>query len=661
VGTTALYYLIPIVLVVIFLLFVLKRSINIVGPNKVGLVTKTFGKSLPAGKLIAEHGEAGYQPDLLMPGVHIRVWPVYRVRNFDRVQIPPGSIGVVIAQVGEPLDIGAKTAEYKEALGDFSDLRAFVDNGGQRGVQRPVLPPGATLPLHPIAFVVITQGRTFGQPLSESITALSNQLRGTDLQVTEINPEGDQDIVGVVTTLEGKPLPSGDMAGRLGGFDDIQEMESTDPAPDPNEVIQRLLGTMNERHNNYQDFQAFLDAGGRIGLQHDPLLYGVYLLNPFLVSVERVPMLVVEQGEVAVIKSYVGLPTEDTSGEEYKFGSIVRPGHRGIWAEPLRTGKYPLNPRIYDAVKVPTSILTLNWANASSEAHDLDARLSSIDAKSMDAFDFTIDLQVLIHVPDTRAPKVIGMVGTMHNLVNEVLQSAVGNYFRNSLQKLSAIDFIVTREAVQSAAEAYVMDYLGKYDVEVRGCYIQDVVFPRDLVEVLTSREIATQEKTTYTAQMDAQQARVALERQKGVADAQADLARSEVSVEVNHNTAAASIEKAKGDAEVTRQTGSAEADRIEAIGTAEASAIKAKGLATAASYEAQQTAIGREQTAAVAVFEALARGQIKITPDTVVGSGSNSLADLLVTLLTQNVVNGNGSQHELPAAASAASDAQHS
>ena len=73
-------------------------------------------------------------------------------------------------------------------------------------------------------------------------------------------------------------------------------------------------------------------------------------------------MLVVNQGEVAVIKAYVGLPTLDTSGEEFKFGSIVHPGHRGIWSEPLRTGKYPINPRVYAAEIVPTSILTLNWA-----------------------------------------------------------------------------------------------------------------------------------------------------------------------------------------------------------------------------------------------------------------------------------------------------------
>ena len=177
----------------------------------------------------------------------------------------------------------------------------------------------------------------------------------------------------------------------------------------------------NSLHNNYQDLQAFLDSGGKIGLQHDPLLYGAYLLNPFLVRVELVPMLVVNQGEVAVMKSFVGLPTNDTSGVEFKFGSIVRPGHRGIWQEPLRTGKYALNPRIYAAEIVPTSILTLNWAAAVSQAHSLDMHLSPIEGKSREGFIFRIDLQVQIHVPDTRAPKVISMVGTMQNLVNEVL------------------------------------------------------------------------------------------------------------------------------------------------------------------------------------------------------------------------------------------------
>ena len=238
------------------------------------------------------------------------------------------------------------------------------------------------------------------------------------------------------------------------------------------------MSVKNEAHNNYQDFQAFLDKGGRIGLQHDPLLYGAYNLNPFLVCVEMVPMLVVNQGEVAVVKAYVGLATEDTSGAEFKFGSLVRPGHRGIWEEPLRTGKYAINPRCYSVEIVPTFILTLNWADANSSAHNLDKDLKQIVAKSKEGFVFNIDLQVQIHVPDTEAPKVISIVGTMFNLVNEVLQAAVGNHFRDKLQSMPAIDFIEKRQDVQQQAQDHIAAKLQEYRVETRGVYIQDVVFP---------------------------------------------------------------------------------------------------------------------------------------------------------------------------------------
>ena len=48
-------------------------------------------------------------------------------------------------------------------------------------------------------------------------------------------------------------------------------------------------------------------------------------------------MLVVKQGARASRATWAS--PEDTSGTEFKFGSIVKPGHQGIWSEPLRTGK----------------------------------------------------------------------------------------------------------------------------------------------------------------------------------------------------------------------------------------------------------------------------------------------------------------------------------
>jgi uncharacterized membrane protein YqiK len=135
--------------VALLAILVAARSLHNIGPSEVGLVTKSFGRKLPEGRLIAANGEAGYQPDLLMPGWRFKLWPIFKVKRYDWVQIPPGAIGVVIAQVGEPLEVGAKSAVYKSELRDFSGLRDFLANGGQRGVQRPVLPQGQRCPCTP--------------------------------------------------------------------------------------------------------------------------------------------------------------------------------------------------------------------------------------------------------------------------------------------------------------------------------------------------------------------------------------------------------------------------------------------------------------------------------------------------------------------------------
>jgi uncharacterized membrane protein YqiK len=628
-------------------LYVVGRSIVVIGPAEVGLVIKRVSRRHNTTDTpIAFAGEAGYQAELLMPGVRFKLWPTYAVIRYPWVQVPAGEIGVVISQIGEPLPAGAKSAVYRPEFGIFTHLRAFIEGKGQKGVQRPVLAPGTLAPIHPIAFLVITATKAYGRPVDPQILArgplspASFGLSPDQLRVTVITPDGAQDVVGVVTTLEGEPLGPADMAGRIGGFSDIAALE-TQPGITDSELIEALLGKKNELHNNYQDFQAFLDKGGRIGLQHDPLLYGAYLLNPFLVRVELAPMLVVNQGEVAVIKGYVGLPTLDTSGPEFKFGSIVQPGHRGIWREALRTGKYPLNPRIYAAEKVPTFILTLNWAEANSVAHNLDAQLSPIEGKSREGFVFKIDLQVQIHVPDTKAPKVISMVGSMQNLVNEVLQAAVGNHFRNTLQALEAVRFIETRDQVQAAALEAISRYLAAYEVETRGVYIQDVTFPAELVSVLTRREIANQEKATFEQQKDAQTVRVDLEKARGTADMQAELAKAQVSVDINRARANARKAEADGEAAFVRVTGEAEGSRRRAIGLGDAAAVEALGLAKAKGYEAQVQSLGSTPTAAVAIANALSEGKLDVMPEVLVTGGGGALEGLAATFMRS--LNGNG------------------
>ncbi|MGA2951250.1 MAG: SPFH domain-containing protein [Caulobacteraceae bacterium] len=628
------------------LLFIILRSLWTIGPTEVGLVRKRFGGSLADDGPIAFKGEAGYQARLLMPGLRFKLWPLYTVSRHPMVQIPAGQIGVVIAQVGGALPIGAKSARYRPEFGNFDDLDAFIANGGEKGVQRPVLSPGTVAPIHPVAFLVLTREAVYGRPIDEQFAALAAKgaltpehlgLQPDQLQVVRIQPKLHEDgkivdMIGIVTTLEGQPLPKGAIANRLMDFTDLAELEAR-PGTTDAELVEALLSVKNDVHNNYQDFQAFLDNGGRIGLQHDPLLYGAYNLNPFLVSVEMTPMLVVQQGQVAVIKAYVGLATEDTSGVEFKFGHLVRPGHRGIWQEPLRTGKYAINPRCYSAEIVPTFILTLNWADASSTAHNFDKDLRQIVAKSREGFVFALDLQVQIHVPDAEAPKVISTVGTMTNLVNEVLQAAVGNHFRDKLQAMPAIDFIEKRQEVQAEAQAHIANKLKEYRVETPGVYIQDVVFPAKLVEVLTAREIANQQQQTFTAERSAQEKRLDLEAARGRADMQQELARSSIGIDIARNKATGVQAEADG-----------ESYRLEKVGRASAVQTEAEGLAIAKGLNAQQEAVGRDQTAIINAVRELAGGVQRFMPENLalnfgeggLSAGLNALVPMAMRRLAQ-------------------------
>ncbi|MHC4285018.1 MAG: hypothetical protein ACYSWZ_18930, partial [Planctomycetota bacterium] len=250
-------------------------SIHKIGQTEVGLITKRFSrKKLQNDDPIAFNGEAGYQAALLMPGWRFKFWIVYKVSKHPWVQISAGEIGVVIAQVGEALPIGAKSAIYKEEFGNYTDLEAFLQNGGQKGVQRPVLSPGTIIPMHPVAFMVITRAKTFGVPVSEDLKRNiragklgpeSFGLSPEDFKITKIMPhetsdhrEGEPkkvDLVGVVTVKEGKALSSGHIASRLGGFEDIRKLEEKEE--DDAALMETVLGSKNEIHDNYQDYQAF--------------------------------------------------------------------------------------------------------------------------------------------------------------------------------------------------------------------------------------------------------------------------------------------------------------------------------------------------------------------------------------------------------------------
>jgi hypothetical protein len=233
----------------------------------------------------------------------------------------------------------------------------------------------------------------------------------------------------------------------------------------------------------------------------------------------------------------------------------------------------------------------------------------------------------------------------MLNLVTEVLQAAVGNHFRDKLQSMPAIDFIEKRQDVQSEAQAHITEKLKDYRIETRGVYIQDVIFPQQLVDVLTTREIANQQQETYKSEEKAQGQRLELEQARGKADMQSELARSSIGIDIARNKAQGVQAEADG-----------ESYRLDKVGRASAVKTEADGLAIAKGLEAQQLAVGKDQTALINVVRALADGTQRFVPENLALSlggeaGLSGSLNALVPLIMRRLQRDGGDTATLPPA----------
>ena len=348
-------------------------------------------------------------------------------------------------------------------------------------------------------------------------------------------------------------------------------------------------------------------------------------------------------GHVGVVISYVGDEGVDTTGETFKHGNIVKKGEKGVCITPLDPGKYAINPYTHKIEVVPTTNLVLNWANARNESHQLDKGLSTITVRSKDGFPFNLDVSQIIHIPATEAPKVIARFGSMQNLVSQVLEPTIGNYFRNSAQDSDVIAFLTTRQARQNAAKDSISRVLEEYNVHAVDTLIGDITPPESLMKTLTDRKIAQEEEVTFETQRKAQDQRKTLESAKALADMQGKMVAAQQSVEISQREAEASVKRSEGEAKALelkagaqakakKMMAEADAAQIKLTGDAEASKIAAIGKSTAEAYEKQVKAMGADNFGKLKVTEMIGTNGIKIIPEILISGndGNGAINGLL-------------------------------
>jgi uncharacterized membrane protein YqiK len=598
-----------------FLFEVTIDDATMIGDDEVGYVEAIAGKTVvriggnfgapvecdmfqSAQSFIQNGGEKGPQISFLVPGFYRINTFLFQIEKLHVTKVPGGKIGLVEATDGASIPDGRLLAKKVEGHKNFFDGEAFLLSGGEKGRQIEALMPG-TYRLNPRLFKVI--------------------------EIVEwTNVSADQ--VGIVTINEGKPI-----------------VDSSKIAAE-----ELPMGT----HNNFQDPDAFLKAGGQKGLQIPVLRAGNYAINPWFASVEKVEMIRVDIGFCGVVTSYVGPDGIDVTDDAVN-AKIVNNGCKGIWAEPLQPGKHPLNTKICKVDIVPTTQILLNWADNRSSAHELDSNLKTITLRTADAFNVNMDVSVIIHIPMKNAPKVIANLGSVRNMISQVLEPAISSHFRNSAQYIKALDLYTERKELQDKAKIHIDSVLKVHHIDSKDTLIADVVLPVELTKTVTDRQIAEQEKKTYATQKEAQDERRSLENAKAQALMQPKVVESERNVEIQKNIAEGKVKEAEGSksaailhasgeaeatklkaiaqAEATRVTAVAGAEATSKVGNAEAEVILAKGKSNAEAYKLEVEAMGKDVFGQIRVIDKIAASSMKLIPENlVIGSGGGEGGNLM-------------------------------
>jgi uncharacterized membrane protein YqiK len=283
----------------------------------------------------------------------------------------------------------------------------------------------------------------------------------------------------------------------------------------------------------------------------------------------------------------------------------------------------------------------------------LDENLSEISLITKDAFEPTLPLSVVMHIDYKKAPMIIQRFGDVKKLVEQTLDPMVSAFFKNVGQKMTLIELLQNRAAIQEESLAEMKQKFAGYSLELQEVLIGT---PRasagdrtieDILVQLRSRQVAREQIETYKEQEKAATQERTLNEAKATAAAQLALTQSAIQVQVHQNEGAAALARAQKDAETVKVTaaaagerarleGQGEADKVLAIGTANAQATKLSVDA----YGGPEYRLAEQNFAKFA--EALTRIQQPIVPQFLMsGSGApaeGSSAGLIPTAMLSSM-----------------------
>lgn len=406
--------------------------------------------------------------------------------------------------------------------------------------------------------------------------------------------------VGVVTTTDGKPLQ-----GQI--F-----------APEWTNVEDMLNATK------------FLQNGFK-GPQLTVLTPGKYRLNPRLFTVKPAPAVIVNVGEVAVVKANAGQSVAEGSSTMVNGVPLVKKGSQGIWDTALLPGMYYMHPEAYQVVKVSTANRVYDYAECD------DKKISDpILVRSKDGFTFPVDIRCTLNVGAENAPYLVGLLanpdakvtegedrGMICNLEAKTILPSIRTILRNTAEKLTAFEFVDQRSQVERDCSTAFGTKMKDFKINSDGCYIGQIDFDhnpqiKSLMQTRTDREVALNQQKMYQEQERSQQERAKFVKASEEAEQQKLLVAAQYEVQIAGQKALAKQAEAQGQAKFVEITFAARKD----------------------AYEKMATSIGKDGVTMLEMLQIVKDGKIQITPQVMVnGNSSSGMIDALAGTIMGSMV----------------------
>ena len=500
---------------VLFLFFgVFSTSYVHVPDGHLGQLFRVYGGgSLPEGKIVAVNGENGPQGRIYTPGFHLDllVNVLYAVDTSQKEEdIPAGKVGILIAKDGVPLRAGQAFADPFPA--DFGyrmvDAEVFLKNGGQRGPQLNVLPPGKY--------------------------RINHYLWNIDLRDAKEIPAG---FVGVVKSNIWADIDFGTLQAKK-----PVNCEVIKRAEDPNSSVQRLA--------------APIVPVGCIGVWEKPLQPGKYYFNPDAFSVTEVDTRAQVWTYAGGYKRAAISLTVDSKGEiqqvrtEQDVPTAKENADRAI-AVKMEGWDIPLELRAIAQVSPEDAPCVVAGVGTLKEVEDR-VLTPSIRAITRDVAGGTYEVTEA-KVDENGKP---------------ILDRDAKPVIVTVNRPTKALDLINQRPLIEGEIERRIRPEAEKSCVKIREVRLGEPAIPPELLVAVRREQLATQLAKAFIQEQAAQEKRVNSEKAKATADKQGDLVSSEIGVQRSVLNAQAARNEGQGERDKLTMIAEGQKQQKEVLGT---------------------------------------------------------------------------------------------